>query len=136
MLARRRNTNTHFDDAGFFFGPTNCGFLRRSRCAQHLLAGLDRGADWLRSGPAQWDGRVAHRDSAFVNRSVLALAAALADWCQARRRLRVARELDSSRFFDVGPVKGDGPEYTGSTEAKGGVLNMDNPLTTTHNRPC
>jgi hypothetical protein len=88
MLTRRRNTKTHTDETSGFFDPTTCGLLRRSRCAQHLLAGLDRGADWLRSGPAQWDIRVAHRDSPLVNRSVLALAAARADCGQARRRLR------------------------------------------------
>ena len=48
MLVRRRNTNTHTDDTGGFFGPTPCGLLRRPGCAQRLLAGLDRGADWLR----------------------------------------------------------------------------------------
>jgi hypothetical protein len=49
--------------------------VRRSRYSQHLLAGLVRGADWLRPGPAQWDDRVAYRHSPLVQRAILAVAA-------------------------------------------------------------
>jgi hypothetical protein len=81
VLTRRQNTKARTDGTGDkpSFDPTPRRVLWRSRSAHHLLAGLDRGADWLRSGPARWVGRVAHLDSPLVNRAILALAAR-AEW--------------------------------------------------------
>jgi hypothetical protein len=69
MFTRSRETKSRADDSGdkptilSCFDPPSCRVLRRARFAHHRLAGLGRGAEWLRSGPACWVGRVAHHDT-------------------------------------------------------------------------